>query len=155
MPKKATRDQIEMYLRLYEVRREPKLRTARDWFIRNYFVENQENFQHIAPPGSEENAYVRMVASYWEMVCNILNLGLLPEEFFFQHTNEFWTVWERLKPTVPAMRQAYRNPHFFSEMEKAAARYEKWMERRAPGCLATLRNVIREMMAQPRPRPAS
>lgn len=142
MAKKPTRFQVDLFLRLYELRRESKLRAARDWFLKNYFVETTEDYARVAPPGSEQNAYVRMVTSYWEMVCGLLNLGLLPEEFFFQHTNEFYTVWERLKPTVGPVRQFYRNPHFFRELEKASQRYEKWMERRVPGSLAVLREVI-------------
>lgn len=155
MPKKPTAAQMEMYLRLYELRREAKLRAARDWFLKNYFVEKPDDYQRLAPPGSEENAYVRMTISYWEMACGILNLGLLPEEFFFQHTGEFYAVWDRLKPTIAALRQGYRNPHMFAEMEKAARRFEKWMERRAPGHIAEVRKALKQMAPHARPAAAS
>lgn len=155
MPKKPTQAQIELYLRLFELRREAKLRAARDWFMRSYFVDKLEDFPRVAPPGSEENAYFRMTTGYWEMACHILNLGLLPEEFFFQHTGEFYVVWERLRPALGEARAYYRNPHILDEMEKAARRFEKWMERRAPGSLQVIRKQIREVVAQRSPTAAS
>jgi len=31
--------------------------------------------QRIAPPGTQENAYFRMVVSYWEMVAALVTAG--------------------------------------------------------------------------------
>lgn len=146
MAKRPTPAQLDLFLRLYELRRETKLRAARDWFLKNYFVQTVEDYARVAPPGSEENTYVRMVTSYWEMVCDLLNQGLLPEEFFFKHANEFYFVWRRLEATIPAVRKGYRSPMLFAELEKAAERFEKWMERRAPGSLAEIRKAVQQQI---------
>ena len=37
---------------------------------------------------------MRMVLGYWDMVANIVNRGLIEEEFFFENTNEQWVAWE-------------------------------------------------------------
>src|SRR5438093_13517857 len=51
-------------LRLYDLRREPVLREARAWFLRDF---NPESFAELlAIAGGERNASFRMVLGYWE-----------------------------------------------------------------------------------------
>jgi len=37
MESKPTFEQAQLHLQVYEMRREPRLRQARDWFFSNYF----------------------------------------------------------------------------------------------------------------------
>jgi len=93
MPDKPTHEQGQLQLQLYDLRREAKLRQARDWFVQNYFVDTFEDSQRIAPFGSQEGTYVMMVLSYWEQACAFLNHGLLHEQLFFETSGEFfWRV---------------------------------------------------------------
>jgi hypothetical protein len=140
--RKPTFAQARLQLQLYDLRREAKLREAREWFLKNYFVETAEDYQRIVPPGSQEDAYVRMVTSYWEQASQMLRYGLLHEDLFFQTTNEFFFVWERLKPLAAQWREMMRNPHMAENLEWAATRYEKWAERLAPGFLSAVRQYV-------------
>ena len=152
MPKgRPTPAQAQLLLQLYDLRREPKLRQAREWFMANCFADTPEEFQRLAPPGTQENAYGRMVISYWDQACALLNYGLLHEELFFETTNEFWFVWERLKALAPTYRKHYGNPYLQEHLEKAATRYEKWMRRRAPRCLDALRQFAQQMRTAAKP----
>src|SRR2546429_527061 len=54
-------------LRLYDLRREPRLRQARAWFTDNFHPTSPEDMIEKYPQGSEENTYIRMMISYWEM----------------------------------------------------------------------------------------
>ena len=146
MPKgKPTPAQAQLHLQLYDLRREARMRQARDWFIRNYFPATPEDAMRLAPPGSQEHASVRMVTSYWEQACLMLNFGLLHEELFFQTAGEFYQAWERVRQMAPVTRKQFRNPHMFSNLEEAAQRYEKWAERRAPGSLEALRQYMQQI----------
>ena len=138
----VTHDQVNLMLRLYEDRREPRLREAREWFFTHFNPASAEDMMRAYPPGSKENANVRMVASYWEMVANIVNRGLIDEEFFFENTGEQWAVWERLKPTVGAMRAAMKNPHYFRQLEEHVKRLEAWREKQAPGSIEAMRAMM-------------
>ena len=40
------------------------------------------------------------------------------------------------------------NPHFLENLEKAANRYEAWMEVRSPGHVAAMREFSKQMRAQ-------
>lgn len=142
----VTHDQVNLMLHLYELRREPKMREARAWYIENFHPQTPEDVFKIAPPGSEQNAYMRMVGSYWDMVCNVINRGLIDEEFFFENSGEQWIVWDRLKTIAPAMRALTKNPHMWANIEEHCTRFEAWREKRAPGCNAATRAMIAQML---------
>lgn len=132
-------------LRLYELRREERLRRARDWFVREFHAENQEDFGRQCPAGSEHNTSFRMVVSYWEMVASIVNHGLIKASFFFESNTEFFAVWERLKPLAPAMREQYKNPRQWENLEALANEFEKWMAKRAPDAADAMRSRLRAL----------
>ncbi|HUZ47063.1 MAG TPA: hypothetical protein VMW54_10545 [Terriglobia bacterium] len=135
----------ELLLRLYDMRREEKLRQAREWFAREYRGETAEAFTRKYPPGSDENAFFRMLVSYWEMVASIVNRGLINQEFFFENTGEFFAVWEKIKAGMPAIRESFKNPHLWKNLEVLAGNYEKWMSKRAPEAIDAFRERLRAM----------
>jgi len=132
----------ELLLRLYDLRREAKLRQAREWFMGQFRADSVEEFDRKLPRGSPENAYFRMVVSYWDMAASIVNQGLIKEEFFFENTPEFWVVWAKFKHLAPAMRERRKNPHIWENLEKLAEKFEKWTEKRAPAALETIRAQV-------------
>ena len=148
MDTKPTQEQAQLHLQVYDQRREPKLRQARDWFFKNYHVTTLEDAMRVAPMGSEEGAFVSMVTSYWEQACALLNYGLLHDDLFFQTSGEFFGVWETLKPIVPQFRERFVAKTFCGNMEKAAQRYETWMESRSPGQIAAMREFMKQIRSQ-------
>lgn len=151
MASKPTHEQAQLHLQVYDLRREPRLRQARDWFQQNYFAETLDDAMRIAAPGTEHGNFVGMVIGYWEQACALLNHGLLNEDLFFETSGEFFGVWELLKPVAPQFRQQFKDPNMLLNLEKAAQRYEAWQERRAPGNIA----VMRQWMQQERKKAAS
>jgi hypothetical protein len=132
----------ELLLRLYDLRREAKLRQAREWLMHEFRAESAEELNEKYPPGSEANAFLRMVVSYWDMVASIVNHGLIKQEFFFENTGEFFWVWERVKKLVPVLRQVFKNPNAWKNLETLAAAYEKWMSTAAPEAVGAIRQRI-------------
>ncbi len=146
---KPTHEQAQLHLQVYEMRREARLRQARDWNFKNYHVENLDDAMRIAAPGTENGTFVMMVLSYWEQACALLNYGLLHEDLFFQTSGEFFGVWEFVKPTVAQGRERFVNKQFLANLEKAAQRYETWIESRSPGHIAGMRQFMKQMRSQP------
>ncbi len=66
MDTKPTHEQAQLHLQVYDLRREARLRQARDWFFRNYLVEKFDDAMRIAAPGTEGGALAGMVIGYWE-----------------------------------------------------------------------------------------
>jgi hypothetical protein len=148
MDTKPTYEQGKLQLKIYDLRREAKMRQARDWFFRNYFVETMEDFQRVAPMGTEQGAFAMMVLSYWDQACAYLNYGLLHEDLFFETNGEFFGVWERVKPLIAETRKLFMNKDFMGHLEKAAQRYEAWSEKRNPGNIAHMRQFMKQMREQ-------
>src|SRR5215467_11950073 len=93
MGTKPTHEQAQLHLQVYDLRREARLRQARDWFQQNYRAETMEEAMKLAAPGTENGTYVGMVIGYWEQACSLLNYGLLNEDLFFETSGEFFFVW--------------------------------------------------------------
>jgi hypothetical protein len=138
----VTHEQVNLMLRLYDIRREPRLREARDWYVRNFKPTSLEDVANVAPSNSQENAFMRMVISYWDTVANIVNRGLIDEEFFFESTGEQWIVWERLKPVVAGWRVMFKNPQAFARLEEHVKRLEAWREKNSPGSTEAMRQMM-------------
>lgn len=133
MTTQATYDDVNLVLRLYELRREAKLRAAREWFAGTLRARTLEELDQACPEGSEASAYFRMVASYWEMVASFLTAGVLHEELFYQSGGEMLLVWEKIKDLLPALRRRCANPLLYRNLEQAAGRYIRWLNQQAPG----------------------
>jgi hypothetical protein len=144
METKPTNEQAQLHLQVYDLRREARLRQARDWFQQNYFAETFDDAMRIAPMGTENGNFVGMVIGYWEQACALLNYGLLHEGLFFETSGEFFGIWELLKPVVPEFRKRFGDPLMLSNLEKAAQRYEAWSERRSPGSIAAMRKLMQQ-----------
>src|SRR5215204_583714 len=148
METKPTHEQAQLHLQVYDLRREARLRQARDWFQQNYHAETMEDAMRIAAPGTEHGAFMGMVIGYWEQACALLNFGLLHEDLFFETSGEFFTVWEQLKTVVPQFREAFKDPNLLSNLEKTATRFEEWAEKRSPGHIAAMRQYMQQERAK-------
>jgi len=144
MASKPTHEQAQLHLQIYDLRREPRLREARDWFQANFNPKNLDEAMRLATPGTEHGAFFGMVIGYWEQACTLLNYGLLHDELFFETSGEFYGIWERLKPIVGEFREKFKNQYMLANLEKAAQRFEAWSEKRTPGHL----NAMRQFMQQ-------
>jgi hypothetical protein len=130
---RPTYHDVDLILRLYEMRREARMREARRWFASHFKVKTWEEFNVICPPGSEPNASFRMLTSYWEMVASFIMNGVLNEELFFQSNREFLFVWERIRDVAPEYRKAVASSIEWKNLETVSATYVQWWNQRAPG----------------------
>jgi hypothetical protein len=146
---KPTHEQAQLHLQVYELRREARLRQARDWFFQNYLVKTMDDAMRIAPPGTESGAFAGMVLGYWEQACALLEYDLLHEDLFFETSGEFMGVWELVKPIVPEARERFGDKQFLGRLESVAKRYEAWKERRSPGSVEAMRKFMQQMRSQP------
>lgn len=132
----------ELLLKIYDLRREEKLRKGRAWLLGHFWAEDMKGFLEICPLGSETNAHYRQVITYWDMVGSIVNRGMLDEDFFFESTLEGMLTWLRVKKVVALMRESRKNPLYLRNLETMAEKQQAWLAQRAPGALeATLKGI--------------
>jgi hypothetical protein len=139
----ATYEDANLLLRLYELRREDRLREARAWFETHFKPKSFEEASQLAPQGSEQNAYVRMVTSYWDMVASLITSGVLNEELFFESGHEMVLCWERVRDVTPKIRELFHNPLYLANLEEACARFQKHLDKHAPGAYGAMATVMR------------
>ena len=65
MSKKAIASDAELILKLYDLRREPEMRKARNWMLMEFWPKNADDFVKVANAmGTQENAWLRQVGGY-------------------------------------------------------------------------------------------
>jgi hypothetical protein len=128
----ATYDDANLILRLYDLRREPRLREARKWFGGAPQFQSREEWLKYAPSGSEENASYRMVVTYWEMVASLVTSGVLNAELFFASNLEMLFVWEKIRILLPEVRTVQKNPMLYQNLEQVATEYLEHMKAGSP-----------------------
>jgi hypothetical protein len=139
----ATYNDANLILHLYELRREAKMRQAREWFGKSFHARTMEEFTAVCPPGSETNAYYRMIISYWDMAASFVTVGVLNEDLFSQSGRELLFVWERVRDLVPVVRETSRNSGFAKNVETVAHSLIERMNRESPGAYEAFSKMVR------------
>ncbi len=133
MATQATYDDANLILRLYELRREEQMRAARAWFAKNFRPKTLDEMNTLAAPGTQENANMRQVTSYFEMVASFITSGILSKELYFQSGGEMLLTYVRIRPILAALRDALKNPDMYKNLETVAEEYLAWYDAKAPG----------------------
>lgn len=121
MAKKATGTDAELVMRLYELRREPEMRKARNWWLTAYMPDNAEEFLKIAwSLGTQENNWLRMVGGYWGMAAGFVESGALNRELFLQPSvsGEMFFMFAKVHPFIKEIREKLEDPEVFLNVEK-------------------------------------
>jgi hypothetical protein len=116
---KPTHHDVDVILKLYDLRREERMRKARGWLF-GYKASNAAEHLAACPPGSDENAYFRMITSYWDMASSFVTSGPLNKDLFLESAGELLYVWEKTKSTIADTRKAMGNPKYLSNLETLA-----------------------------------
>ena len=132
MTTRPTYDDANLILRLYDMRREDRMRKARAWFTANFKVKSWDDLQKLAPGGSDENASYRMVVTYWDMVGSFITSGVLNRELFFESGRELLLVWERMRDILPQIREQYKDPHFWPHLETIGNEFAEHFKKKSP-----------------------
>jgi hypothetical protein len=148
MSTKATYDDANLILRLYELRRDDKLRAARGWFATNFAPANMEQAMRLMQPGSEGNTHFRMVSSYWEMAASFVTSGVLQGELFYESGTELLVVWERVRPILPEIREMFKNPSYLENLETVGTAMANRMASQGPEAYLTFQARIRGLAAE-------
>lgn len=106
----------DLLMKLYDLRREDKMREARAWFT-SFFPENTEEImQTILNP--ETSANFRMVISYWDMAASFVNHGAIDEDMFNEVSSESVMVFSRIEPFIEELREITKRPQMLANLEK-------------------------------------
>lgn len=148
MPTRATYDDVNLILKLYDLRREGKLRQARAWFTSTFHAKTLDEFNALCPQGSENNASFRMVVTYWDMVASFIVSGVLNETLFFQSGRELLFVWERVRELVPQFRQSFKDPTVMRNLETVGNSFAAYLTAESPEAYTAFSARVRTLTPQ-------
>ena len=126
-----THADAELILKLYEARREPEIRKARQWWTANFWPESAEDIiKVIRSMGSQENTFLRMVLGYWGMAGSFVSHGVLNEDLFLEPScsGEMFLIYAKVEPYLKDLREKLQNPMLLVNLEKLV-KSEKGQER--------------------------
>ena len=129
MPKKATAEDAQIVMQLYDLRRESEMRKARHWFAGFWPRSADDVVAVISAVNSQENAWFRQVSGYWDMAASFVLRDLLDEELFVDCGGEMWFVLSKLYPFLKDIREIAKIPTYFARVEKVATRTKEGRER--------------------------
>ena len=102
-------------LQLFDLRREPVLREARDWFVREFTPETFEEL--LAAVSGERNAAFRMVLGYWDTAASLVTTGAVDRDAFLAAHGEIFLAFAKIQPFLEQIRTASGEPDFCRHME--------------------------------------
>jgi hypothetical protein len=121
MPKKLTTADAQLILQLYDLRREPEMRKARQWWLGEFWPQTADDYLKVAQAmGAPENNWLRQVSSYWSMAASFALHGALNVDFFLQPSisGEMVFLFAKVHPFLKELREKMGDPHMFRNIEK-------------------------------------
>ena len=110
----SIQEEANLILRLYELRRESVMRTARDWYFRDFHPESYEDLDRAM--WSEHSGHLRMVVTYWDMAAALVNNGAISAQLFQDCNGEHIGVFAMIEPFLGQIRLVA--PRFAVNLER-------------------------------------
>ncbi|HEX6733002.1 MAG TPA: hypothetical protein VF074_23475 [Pyrinomonadaceae bacterium] len=103
-------ESADLLIKLYELRREEKLRAAREWYRRDFHPASAQDV--LDTLRGEHSAYFRMVTSYWEMAASFVNHGAIDWKMFMDaNPGEPVNVFAKLYPYLAELREMFTSQY--------------------------------------------
>src|SRR5215204_7695010 len=120
-------------LKLYELRRDPEMRTARQWYFTDFAPTSAIDIVGLYRGGERASANFRMVVSYWDTACSLVLNGGIDRKMFNDAGTEHVFVYAKIAEFLPEVRELFREPDFLIHLEdlvKSLPDFEAKMENR-------------------------
>jgi hypothetical protein len=131
-------EDANLILRLYEIRREERMRRAREWFTTEFNPESTQDILSVLV--GQHSADFRMVASYWDMASAFVNHGAIDEQMFNDINTEHVAIYAKLEPFLADLRAMPGVPPYLylAHLERLVLRLPDVVER-----VAAMRNFMK------------
>lgn len=132
MPKTPTPADANVILKLYDLRREAEIRKARYWWLVDFWPESAADVVKLAQAlGTQENAWLRQVVSYWEMAASLVIHGTVNEKLFLEpaSSGEMFLIFAKLHPFIQEVREKMQAPMMLANVEKVIMKSKPGQER--------------------------
>jgi hypothetical protein len=132
MSKRATAADAELILKLYDLRREPEMRKARNWWLVDFWPKSADEVVKIANAlGTQENNWLRQVGGYWDMAAAMVLHGAINADLFLEGgvSGEMVFIYAKVQPILKELREKMKSPTLFGNVEKVIMENKSGRER--------------------------
>ena len=139
----SKQEDANLILKLYDLRREPVMREARNWF---FSFNPTSTAEYMEAMMGEHSGHLRMVISYWDMAASLVNNGAIDEQMFNDANGEQLFIFAKIEPILEELRQQWNQPDILKHFETLVRRVPENKEK-----LAAIRErikMIQGMMAE-------
>lgn len=126
-------DDVMAILKLYELRRDEKMRAARQWYFSEFAPASVMDVIALYRGGERASANFRMITSYWDMASSFVLNGAIDEKLFLDANTEHVFVYAKIQPFLAEIRQLFGEPDYLLNLEQLVLKIpdlEKKLENR-------------------------
>ena len=105
-------------LKLYELRRDPEMRAARQWYFSEFAPTSAMDIVNLYRDGERASANFRMVASFWDTAASLVLNGGIDRKMFLDANTEHVFVYAKIADFLPEVREMFREPDFLIHIEE-------------------------------------
>ena len=116
-----TGQDARLILQLDRVREDGEMRKARRWWRDEFWPRTAADYLKVeGAHGTQQNKWLRQVATYWGMAASFVLDQTLSEKAFLQSefSDEMFAVFAKVNPFLKQLRDRTRNPEFMANVEK-------------------------------------
>ena len=140
MKTKNALKQAELIVRLYEIRRDTGLRTARDYVGGEFKPKSVDEFVSLVKDGGKQSGHVLQVYGYWDMVSAFALHGALDPGLLYDVGQEMYFQWAKIAPFLAEFREKMGLPEWMRNIERVVDGSAEGRSR-----LQTMRRNLEEM----------
>ena len=136
-------ESAQLNLQLFDMRREPVLRKARDWYLLEFHPASFD--EYMKEQLGEKNSWMRMVIGYWDMAASMVVHGAIDQASFIAAHGEIIGTFAKVHPYLNELRGkmgptvcanietvVMAMPDALAEMERRRARLKaRWESQQA------------------------
>ena len=133
-------ESAQLILKIFEMRREPVLREARNWFVREFHPTSADEILGLS---ADDNRKFRMVTGYWDMACSLVTHGAIDRQMFLDANGELFGTFSKVQLYLGELRQRLNSPTVMSHAEQVVMSIPD-----AEARLEAIRNRLKAITAQ-------
>jgi hypothetical protein len=134
-----------LIVQLARLREEAEMRKARRWWRDDFWPRTSADYLKIETAhGSQQNKWLRQVATFWGMAASFVLDGTLSEKAFLrpEFSDEMFAMFAKVHPFLKQLRARTQNPEFMVNVEQLILNSKEARER--------LRNASKRIGARKR-----
>lgn len=104
-------------LKLYELRRDKKMRAARRWYFSEFAPTSAMDIVELYRGGERASANFRMVTSYWDTAASLVLNDGVDQKMFLDANTEHVLVYAKIMDFLAEIRDLFREPDYLIHLE--------------------------------------